>query len=409
MKSIDDADLIVLGAGVIGLSTALVMQSLGWKTAIIAQYFPRQADPYGCSAFVASDYAMASAYPHHLQVRNLNKISDDSQAVFAAIHESAASGPSGLEIYKIYEVFEKEPPAAALASRRRNFRSFDGSPSLLARSYELPARPSARYLWGWQFESYFADMPVYLSNLWQRFISKGGLFQERRIESLAGQVSEFKGRIIINCLGLGAIEAAQDSSACNIMRGRQILVCGKELLKDEEGRPLAYNYTPDLPGFCRANGEAEYLHFFPRSDGWLLGQTRESGSLDPEGNWQGAEVKAKELEIDGRRCPEPILSLNREILQNWRSACLGSEENLKIREGLRYYRDPSGSGVRLESEESDSCIIVHNYGHGGSGVTMSWGTAIESARLLKEHFPGKRNSEALQSKFDLEIQELLFA
>ena len=43
-----------------------------------------------------------------------------------------------------------------------------------------------------------------------------------------------------------------------------------------------------------------------------------------------------------------------------------------VRVGLRPYRSP---GVRLEAEAGTR--IVHNYGHGGSGVTFSWGCARE--------------------------------
>jgi D-amino-acid oxidase len=44
--------------------------------------------------------------------------------------------------------------------------------------------------------------------------------------------------------------------------------------------------------------------------------------------------------------------------------------------GLR----PGRSEVRLETERRPGGIIVHNYGHGGGGVTLSWGCADEVAR-----------------------------
>ena len=46
--------------------------------------------------------------------------------------------------------------------------------------------------------------------------------------------------------------------------------------------------------------------------------------------------------------------------------------------GLR----PSRSEVRLESEKVDGTLIIHNYGHGGAGVTLSWGCADEVTRML---------------------------
>lgn len=44
--------------------------------------------------------------------------------------------------------------------------------------------------------------------------------------------------------------------------------------------------------------------------------------------------------------------------------------------GLRPYR-PSGFVVR--ADKLDGKLVVHNYGHGGAGVTLSWGCAEEAA------------------------------
>ncbi len=41
-------------------------------------------------------------------------------------------------------------------------------------------------------------------------------------------------------------------------------------------------------------------------------------------------------------------------------------------------------GVRIERERIGDKTVVHNYGHGGSGVTMSWGSAEEALRLVSE-------------------------
>ena len=46
--------------------------------------------------------------------------------------------------------------------------------------------------------------------------------------------------------------------------------------------------------------------------------------------------------------------------------------------GLR----PSRPEVRLEKEHLQGKDIIHNYGHGGAGVTLSWGCADEVARLI---------------------------
>ena len=50
--------------------------------------------------------------------------------------------------------------------------------------------------------------------------------------------------------------------------------------------------------------------------------------------------------------------------------------------GLRPKRDGS---YRLEPElGGDGRLIVHNYGHAGAGITMSWGCAIEVAQIIAD-------------------------
>src|SRR5688500_12611336 len=55
--------------------------------------------------------------------------------------------------------------------------------------------------------------------------------------------------------------------------------------------------------------------------------------------------------------------------------------NRIIREivGLRPYRD---AGFRVEAERVGQKLLVHNYGHGGAGITLSWGTASQALDLL---------------------------
>jgi D-amino-acid oxidase len=36
---------------------------------------------------------------------------------------------------------------------------------------------------------------------------------------------------------------------------------------------------------------------------------------------------------------------------------------------------PGRPSVRLEAEWIGDSLVVHNYGHGGAGVTLSWGCA----------------------------------
>jgi len=57
--------------------------------------------------------------------------------------------------------------------------------------------------------------------------------------------------------------------------------------------------------------------------------------------------------------------------------------NRIIREvvGLRPYRP---SGFVVEAQRFGNKLLVHNYGHGGGGVTLSWGTASLAVDLLRD-------------------------
>ena len=69
-------------------------------------------------------------------------------------------------------------------------------------------------------------------------------------------------------------------------------------------------------------------------------------------------------------------------------ACL-SEDPQFIKEniigtnvGIRPFRK---TGVRIEAESVDGKLIVHNYGYGGSGLTLSFGGVQEVLAILDSH------------------------
>ncbi len=73
--------------------------------------------------------------------------------------------------------------------------------------------------------------------------------------------------------------------------------------------------------------------------------------------------------------PDPDPATAERILHRARELvpALADARVLGHRVGLR----PARAGVRLEREGS----VIHCYGHGGSGVTISWGCAAEVAAL----------------------------
>lgn len=375
-----DTDIVVLGGGISGLSTAVALISQGYRVTIVADFLPGLASSKEENPVVPTSYAMASAYPHNLKIEGLEKISDHSQSVFKELERTNSSG---VHKYKMFEVFELEPTPPPLRERRMDFVSFEGSPEELKSTINPPIRPGAQYLFGYFFYTYFCDMPIYLDYLWQIFTTSGGNLINKDVTT--DYINTIPEDIpLINCLGLGALGIFEDKSDCIIMRGSQLLIEGAPMIEDEEGTPIAYNYTPEPSVYPRQDGKSEYVHFFPRQDGWLLGQTREPGKLDQAGNWTGEAVNCQYFDIKGKMIPKPIITLNHEILEYWKNITINTKA-IRARTGYRYYRDPQKSGVRLELERIGNRAIIHNYGHGGSGVTMSWGCARHVLELLTKN------------------------
>jgi D-amino-acid oxidase len=193
---------------------------------------------------------------------------------------------------------------------------------------------------GHAFVAPVVEMPVYLGYLLNRFARAGGRIEQRAIHSLEN-VGE--ARVVVNCAGLGARELAGDLSMEPI-RGQIVRVRnpGLERFMLDEENPEGVTYV------------------VPRSDDCILGGTAEEGAWDTEPD---PETAAGIL----RRCAalEP---------------CLAGIEVLGHKVGLR----PGRPEIRLEREDAArGQLLVHNYGHGGSGVTLSWGCAEETLRLVR--------------------------
>lgn len=105
--------------------------------------------------------------------------------------------------------------------------------------------------------------------------------------------------------------------------------------------------------------------------GVTLGGTRQIG------DWR-LETDAEESEGIMERCCLLEPSLRGAVCQG-------------VKVGLR----PGRRNLRLEREllhlQGRWVPVVHNYGHGGWGITLSWGTALDALQLvqqcLNEHPP----------------------
>ncbi|GAA3025761.1 hypothetical protein GCM10010448_04520 [Streptomyces glomeratus] len=149
--------------------------------------------------------------------------------------------------------------------------------------------------------------------------------------------------MIVNCSVLGARDLVPDPELRPV-RGQHVVVTNPgltEFFSEETG------LSPDL------------LCFYPHGDTVVLGGT----AIDGEGNLAPDDKAAADILVRWAEV-EPRLAQAR---------------LLEHRIGAR----PTRATVRVEEDLwEDGTLVVHNYGHGGAGVTLSWGCAEETRDLL---------------------------
>ena len=119
-------------------------------------------------------------------------------------------------------------------------------------------------------------------------------------------------------------------------------------------------YIKQDPGFGRFDQQPETLTYtIPRRDFTVLGGTAQKGDWDET-------IRDNDTDYILSKCEALWPELDRNKI-------------IGVAVGLR----PSRYELRLEKEIISNKIIIHNYGHGGAGVTLSWGCADEVVRLLK--------------------------
>lgn len=182
------------------------------------------------------------------------------------------------------------------------------------------------------------DMPVYLGWLVRRLGELGGRLELRPAASLADAGVEAD--VVVNCTGIASAELAGDPSVVPV-RGQHVVV--------------------DCPGLTdyvyEGTANDDWVGVIPHGRRVLLGGVARSGVYD--------------------LTPDPAVT--EEILRRCRAAVpeLADAPVLGVEVGLR----PGRPTVRLEVETVGAVRVVHNYGHAGNGVMLSWGCADSAAEF----------------------------
>jgi D-amino-acid oxidase len=310
-------DVVVIGAGVSGLTTAVCLAEAGLDVRVdTAQPAP------------ATTSARAGAMWDPYLVERLGRVREWSRVSLdgfrALARDPAATGVRLLDGTHESRTACDLPDWADLVDAR----------------VCAPGDLRPGFTTGWRYRAPVIDMPRYLAYLTDRLLRAGVRIRLRAYASLADALPT--ARAVVNCSGSGARHLVPDP-AVSPVRGQLVVV---------ENPGIGTFFADDTPD------ADELVYIFPHGDTVVLGGTAEHGHWDPRQDERAAGAIV-------RRCAsvEPLL------------------RDARVIGRLVGFR-PVRPVVRLEEERSPSGRLLHNYGHGGAGVTLSWGCAGEILRMF---------------------------
>lgn len=368
-------NIIVIGGGVNGVTTAFTLQLFGINTTIYAEYLVDTNTPE--DPRFASLYPAASVIPHSISSNHLNSIFPASLQIFKTLYENKFSH---VNLHRHFELYEFPKDLPAYTRYLQNFSRITGSSEL-----KIPRRPGANHLEGWVFDCYIAEWPAYMHQLYRLYQRAGGTIVQRKI--IPDEIASLPADILINCSGAWSEQLFDDPAEQEFIRGHLVHVPDKPKLTLGNGKTCSYNYTPDPSIYATPQGDPSDVYFYPVNNKWILGGSRQQGTVDKDGQWQGKE-HAETCSIEGVDVPRPIVKLNNAILKNTFCVEAGNKKEFSAYIGYRHSRKSTENGLRLEKTREYGKDIIHNYGHGGAGVTLSWGSALKLFAMMSSDIKG---------------------
>ena len=306
-----DKKLLVIGCGVSGLSSGILLLKAGYNVRIWAKELPPNT---------TSDIAAAFWYPYLCNPKD--KVTRWSGYTLKYLQDNCLDDPeAGCIERTVTEIFDRQVGEPWWKDAVESYRR----PS----AAELPEG----YVDAYQIGSILMDSSKYMPYLFKTFTDLGGTYEQREVRDIHEAFEQSD--IVINCSGLGSRKLFDDKTVYPV-RGQVIVA-----------KPNGYEaVTADDDAFNNLS------YIIPRINDIIIGGTAQKG------NWS--------LDVDPKDTEE-ILRKSRHM-----SPLFDEVEIVDQKVGLRPARDE----VRLETEDfGKGKYVVHNYGHGGAGYTLSWGCA----------------------------------
>jgi D-amino-acid oxidase len=360
---------LIIGAGVSGLTTALCLHRHGIQSTVIAEKFAPQITSVVAGALWEWPPAVCG---YHQDQASLNRAKDWSLVSYRKFEELSRNPQTGVYLrpsafYFRNKVEEHEPHLRKMNEFRNKVRGFVHDAGLIA---QTGVNPGIGLKDAYSYLAPMVDTDAYMKWLLHQVKLVGSrVIQAKLAGDLRPQEQqlkrEFGADVIVNCAGLGSRELASDPMFP--LRGALV-----RLVNDGKDFPKitrAYCVSHD-----DVTSDQEIVFIVPRGEDRLI-----LGALAEPDEW------STDINLDSH---EPIRRLYQrcvEFLPILKNARLDSAEPVRV--GLRPFRKQS---VRVE--QVPGTAIFHNYGHGGAGVTFSWGCADEVTEFVRGYLSPSEES-----------------
>ncbi|KAH7180086.1 uncharacterized protein B0J16DRAFT_348146 [Fusarium flagelliforme] len=351
--------IVIVGAGVIGLSTALRIQdrilpkNKPPPIVIIARHFPNETSINYATPWAGAHYRPCPGNtPQLLQEAVWAKKTYDTLDSWSEKDNITA----GVEFMLGEEFFECLAPEYVDVAKDVSKSAYDHLKSSfkLFTSNELSAISDSLKL-GFSYRTYSLNSPLYASFLQRRFQNRGGRVRQYTLTSLEEVFSiEDSVSVVINCSGTGFGDAKVFP-----IRGQTCLV----------GNTIAKTVT-------RQNSDGTWSFAIPRplQGGTIIGGTKEPHNWDP---YPSSETRQILLCNAAKWFPFES--------EGYIPTSARASDRFQVVRDIVGRRPAREGGLRLETERLTQGIIVHAYGVGGRGIELSWGIADEVVTLLHQN------------------------
>jgi D-amino-acid oxidase len=319
-------NVCIVGSGVSGLSSALCLLEAGMDVHILTREMPGETTS-----------AVAGAIWHALSTVGDRRMATWAEETGRRLDELAQDPASGVALLPLQEPIPGRIDERIWQTLLSEWRKIHPDLAPLSAS-ALPAG----YSRGVEYTTFLVETPIYMNYLLDRFQQSGGSVEVAEVADLYALTQP--DRLVVNCSGAWAGKLANDPHVYPI-RGQVVR------LRPQPEQRIGYHAS---------DGPMGITYIFPRGQDCILGGTYETG------NWSREPDDATSQVI--RQTCEAL------------SPSLVGAEVLDVRVGLRPGRDQ----VRLEREDLPNGSVIHNYGHGGIGFTLSWGCAAEVAMIARQ-------------------------